>query len=290
MSHQEDVTKITTDSLSISPEFFMPPSTDELPRLEANLVEAVSESLANQPETDSLPVVKRPVVEVMPGTAKGLWRQVVRLREENRRLLAECQQLEQNNNELKQRTGVIEDHFQQALHMELQRQLDEALQQYESNPTNIPPLLQDVIRTIDRQSTRLEEKQLVETLFLKRELQQLAEHLQEEESKLKQEQERVITLQYSIRQQAALREQSIRDRLFTRWRLTAITTAISLLFCLVISQFVALALLHIQIAPALSFALLAPIVFCVLAALLFVRPAAMVRQMYYSAPHKKKSK
>jgi phosphopantetheine adenylyltransferase len=255
------------------------------------------------------------------------------LREENKRLRAELQQLTANHNKLQtefdQEIAVIhtghqqdvehyqthlqalmedrnrlqeaythlEQNYQELYHSfqdvveeEINKRLTEAAYALQTSPDTIPPMLQEVVRILRSRYGPTEEKQLIEALFLKREVQVMAEQLQEERKQLADERQKLLSMQQTAREQALLRQQTLKARLHARWRATALVTAVGLLALLVALQCVFLFVLQGSLIAPVSISLFAPIVLCALLAFVFSHPTHMLKHIYTSSPHKKRVK
>lgn len=180
--------------------------------------------------------------------------------------------------------------FQEVVEEEVQKRLTEATYALQTSPDTAPPILQDALRISERRARQLEEKSLVETLFLKRELQLLATRLQEERKQLDQERQNLLAMHHTVCEQVELHQKLAKARLHARWRVTSLFIAVGSLAMLVIMQFMFLYVFHARLTPSVSFALLAPILLCTVLAFTFSKPASMAKHMYFSAPHKKKDK
>jgi hypothetical protein len=205
------------------------------------------------------------------------------LMEERNRLQETCTQLEQNYQELYHT-------FQDVVEEEINKRLTEATYALQTSPETVPPMLQSVVRTLEAHYRPTEERHLIEALFLKREVQTMAEQLQEERKQLAAERQKLLAMQQTAREQAELRQQTLKARIHARWRASELVTVVSLLALLVVLQCVFLYILHVSFVAPVSFSLFAPIVLCALFALVFSHPATMLKQMYTSAPHKKRIK
>jgi hypothetical protein len=202
---------------------------------------------------------------------------------ERNRLQETCTQLEQQYQELYHT-------FQDVVEEEINKRLTEATYALQTSPETVPPILQSVVHTLETHYRPVEEKHLIEALFLKREVQTMAEQLQEERKQLAAERQKLLVMQQTAREQAELRQQTLKARLHARWRVSALTTAVSLLVLLVVLQCVCLYILHVSLGASISFALFAPIVLCAFFALLLSHPITMLKHIYTSAPHKKRLK
>lgn len=205
------------------------------------------------------------------------------LMEERNRLQETYTQLEQNYQELYHT-------FQDMVEEEINKRLTEATYALQTSPETIPPILQGVLRMLETHYRPAEEKHLIEALFLKHEVQAVAEQLQEERKQLANERQKLLAMQQTAREQAVLRQQTLKARLYARWRALALVIAVSLLVLLVVLQCIFLYILHVSLIAPVSFSLFAPIVLCALLALVFSHPTTMLKHIYTSAPHKKRIK
>jgi len=205
------------------------------------------------------------------------------LMEERNHLQDACTHLEQKYQDLYHT-------FQDVVEEETNKRLTEATYALQTSPDTVPPVLQVLVRTLEAHYRPAEEKHLIEALFLKCEVQALAEQLQVERRQLAGERQKLLSMQQSAREQAMLRQQTLRARLHARWRVSALVTAVSLLVLLVILQCVFLYVLHVSLLGPVSISLFAPIVLCTLLAFVFSYPSTMIKHMYTSAPHKKRIK
>jgi Fe2+ transport system protein B len=227
---------------------------------------------------------ERTIVTIHDGHQQDLEHYQIHLKEaieERNRLQETCIRLEQNYQELYHT-------FQDIVEEELQKRLTEAAYTLQTSPDTAPPILQDAMRIFGRRARQLEEKSLVETLYLKQELHLLATQLQEERQQLEQERQNLLAMHHTAREQVELHQKTAKARLHARWRAASLSIAIGLLALFVVMQFVFLYIFHAALTPSVSFALLAPILLCIALAFTFSRPASMVKHVYFSAPHKKK--
>src|SRR5579883_2695890 len=88
--------------------------------------------------------------------------------EERNRLQETCTQLEQQYQELYHT-------FQDVVEEEINKRLTEATYALQTSPETVPPILQSVVRTLETHYRPVEERHLIEALFLKREVQTMAE-------------------------------------------------------------------------------------------------------------------
>jgi hypothetical protein len=322
MYSHEEVSPQTTETL------------EQLPRV-FNRRSALSErrqQIIQQKQTDALPAL---TTEVITPATKSASRQMVQLREENRhlhreleQLRAEAQVLRAENAREKQRfeaeVAVIhtghqhelahfQSHLEEAMnernhlhdeytqllqqHQELtdkltrmieeevQKHINELVQEAGSEPEHASPQLQELMQRLALQTRQDTDRHLSEARMLKREVLRVADLLEKERQQLNDERQQVVALQASIRGQAILRERSLQSRLYARWRVASIGTAFGLLVLLVILQMVCLSLFHFTSA---SLAILAPVIVCVCLAFVLTSPLTMLKHMYLSSPHRKK--
>ncbi len=235
-------------------------------------------------ERDQLKAETEKVLEI---SQHGLQQEVMHFQHQLREAVAERDRLQEECMLLENRYQESLHAFEHAIEEEARKQVTEAAQTLLSAPENVPVLLQDVAKTIELRLRHEEEKHLIETLYLKREIQRMAERLEQERQHLQTEQQKLAALQYSAREQAEMRQKLLHERLRTRWKTVSVVTSLGLLVLLVVLQFVFLSLLHVRLVSAASFALIAPIVVCVALAFVLAVPLSMVREIYRGAPHKR---
>jgi uncharacterized integral membrane protein len=293
------------------------------------------QSPLRQKQTDVLPQVT-----VDTPHSKVAWRQVIHLREENRRLRFELEEqraemrqlvaeytslqthfekevavvhsgyqqekeqyqshlldlMDERNRllgaqaQLEHRYQDLYHSFQDAVEEEAQKMVTQAAQTLELSPDSTPLVLQDVMKTLELQVRREEDKHLVEALYLKREVQRMAGLLEQERALIAEERQRLLVMQNTAREQAELRQKTLQLRLRSRWKARTITTTIGMICLLVILQFLFLNLAHVKLAAYISFLLLLPIIICSLLAFVFSGPLARARESYYTAFRKKKTR
>lgn len=318
-----------TDSLERLPRSF-----DHRSALAERRQQILQQKIAEQ-RTDALPVVTSE-----PSGTRSAWRQVMQLREENKRLRFEIEELRDERARLigayntlqseldsdvaavhtsylqdieqtqAQMRAVIEERnrlreahqtvelqyqdlsqsFQDAVEQEAYKLVKEATQALETSPDEAPVLLHDTVKTLELRAQQLEDKHMVETLYLKHEVQRLAELLQKERQQIEQERQNLIVMQYTVREQSELRRKTLQAHLYARWRVSFVFVALSLLAAMIILQFISLALFHVSMGVFTTIALIAPIIVCGILALVLSQPISMMRHIYESAPHKKKVK
>lgn len=244
--------------------------------------------ILQQKQTETLPRV----VAVAP-SSKGVFRRANHLRKENQRLHAEVEAL---RTQMRQMAEEYEQNFQIAVEEEAHKVVVSATQTLEFTPAQsqqrvrTSPLIEDVKKTIELHAQQVEDVQLVETLYLKREAQRMLARLQQAQKQLDDERQKLLVMQNTVREQAQLRYKLIDTRLRARWRAAFAVSIIGLLLLLVILQIVFLALLHVAMGAALDVSLIGPLVISSLLALLLAHPVGMFRSLYQSIPHKEKKK
>jgi hypothetical protein len=202
-------------------------------------------------------------------------------------LLDERNHLQETYSDLERRYMDLYHTFQDAVEEEAHKMVNEAAQTIEFSPNSAPLVFQDVMKTLELQVRQEEDKHLVEALYLKREVQRMAALLDQERQEIEEERHKLLVMQSTAREQAELRQKTLQARLRSRWKVRSITSTIGMVILLVILQFLFLNLAHIKIAAEISLLLLLPIIICALLAFVFSTPLAHVRDVYYSAPHKK---
>jgi multidrug efflux pump subunit AcrB len=222
---------------------------------------------AGERRTDAIPALK-----LEPGM-KSVGHQLLQLREENKHLRVELSALSRD--------------FQERVEEEAHKMVTEAAKILESDPDQAPVLLHDVVKSLQLRAQQLEDKHLVETLYLKRGVQQFADMLQQERQQIEQERQQLIKMRYSIREQAELRRKTLQAHLYARWRASFVLATVALLAVLVVLQFVLLSLFG-SMSIAVAFALIVPILVCGVLALLLSHPISMIRHIYQSVPYKKR--
>jgi hypothetical protein len=311
---------------------------ERLPRIldRKSLVSERRQSILHQKQiTDALP-------NLTPDTpnAKVAWRQVMQLREENRRLrfdldeaqtelqrlvadykalqaefereasiihnghqqeiehyqnqlseaTIECDRLREAQQQLEQRYQDLYHSFQETVDEEARKMVSEATKTLTLSPDSRPALLQEMVETVESQVRRVEDKHLVEALYLKREVERMAEQMEQKQRQLDQELQNLLSMQLTVREQAKLRMKVLHSRLHARWTVKSVSTTLGVLALLIVLQFVSLAFFHVQIDSNLSLSLITPIVVCVILALVLATPINMIKHFYTGAPHKRRVK
>jgi hypothetical protein len=266
--------------------------TDALPSYSPETIDDLA-SLSSPPSsssTDALPDPSSPsTTATSSATAKVAWRQVVHLREENRRLYAELKSLQSRvQGVTAEKYEQLTQHFEQVVEETTQQRLHDLTQGGSASMQETAPWLRQMLRTAREQAQQTDDRQWDETLFLKRELQRIVAQFERERTQLNTERQQVAALQASVREHALQRENVLDARLHARWRVISIATSLGLLALLVVLQFICLALFKVEAAGVLKLALVIPIVICALLAFVLSHPLAFFRHLYLSAPHRVK--
>jgi len=335
MLSSDDLTQ-TTDELVTGE--LQTGALERLPRIldRKSLVSERRQSILHQKQiTDALP-------NLTPDTpnAKVAWRQVMQLREENRRLrfdldevqtelqrlvtdykalqaefereasiihnghqqeiehyqnqlseaMAERDRLREAQQQLEQRYQDLYHSFQETVDEEAHKMVSEATKTLTLSPDSRPVLLQEMMETVESQVRRVEDKHLVEALYLKREVERMARQMEQKQRQLDQELQNLLSMQLTVREQAKLRMNVLHARLHARWAVKSISTTLGILALLIVLQFVCLALFHVQVGSNLSLSLITPIVACIILALVLATPINMIKHFYTGAPHKRRVK
>ncbi|GHO96799.1 hypothetical protein KSF_068470 [Reticulibacter mediterranei] len=335
MLSSDDLTQ-TTDELVTGE--LQTGALERLPRIldRKSLVSERRQSILHQKQTtDALP-------NLTPDTpnAKVAWRQVMQLREENRRLrfdldeaqtelqrlvadykalqsefereasiihnghqqevehyqnllseaTAERDRLREAQQQLEQRYQDLYHSFQETVDEEARKMVSEATKTLTLSPDSRPVLLQEMMETVESQVRRVEDKHLVEALYLKREVERMAGQMEQKQRELDQELQNLLSMQLTVREQAKLRMKVLHSRLHARWTVKSVSTTLGILALLIVLQFACLAFFHVQVGSNLSLSLITPIVVCVILALVLTTPINMIKHLYTGAPHKRRVK
>ncbi|GCF07361.1 hypothetical protein [Dictyobacter arantiisoli] len=204
-------------------------------------------------------------------------------------LMEERNHLQEEYVSLEQRYQAFSQSFTARVDMEVQRQLCELATITDLSSTEIPAPLQIFVKAVEVKAKAEGDRFLAEALRLKREVGRMAEILGHERQQLDEERQRLMKFQQSVSDQAALRQKVLETRSRSRWQTITVLTSVGLLALLVILQFACLGLFHASLAAPVTLAILAPIVFCVLIALILASPPfQFARHVKESAPRKKK--
>ncbi|MDQ2713911.1 MAG: GAS domain-containing protein [Chloroflexota bacterium] len=203
-----------------------------------------------------------------------------------RDMLDEHRQLQETNRQLEQRYQDLYHSFQNEVEEEAQKLVSEAASTVILSPERTPALLQGVVKTLQLQVKQEGDTQVSQALYLTRsahdKTQRLEQDLAREWQQIAAEREKLIVMQNSVREQAALRYKTLQSRLRGRWvmALTLMTSALLLLLPLLQSIF------FYSFKFSLQVSMFAPIVLCIAIAAIFARLRSTVGPYYSSAPRK----
>jgi hypothetical protein len=277
-------------------------------------------NILQQKQTDHLPSINNE-----PPSSRIAWRQLIQLREENKRLRWELTEIakdieaadtqhqqessyfqKQLQNELASRVSLQEAYyelerryqelvhaFQSAVEDEANKIVDEAARTIELTPENRPREMKGVLKTVELRVRQVEDKHAAETLYLMRQAQRKASRLEQElaqeREQLEAEHQNLHNLQNSAREQAELRKRIVEDRLRAQYTLSLALMTTVLLLLLPIMQVILFALLHIYLTQEVLAILFAPLLICALLAAITARLRSSTRMITSSVPRKIKT-
>jgi lipopolysaccharide export LptBFGC system permease protein LptF len=205
-------------------------------------------------------------------------------------LTDERNQLRETQQALEDRSQELQKAFQDTVQEEAQKLMQEAAEAAIRSPENASPLVQDAVRTVELHVRKEEDKHLFEALYLKREVQRMAEFLEQERQQLQKEQQQLISFQFSVREQANARRKLLEERLYARQRVFSIVMSFALLALFIVLEFVCLALFRPPEVGSVALSILIPIVVCILLRIVLATPLSLLKVMYTSAPHRRRVK
>ncbi len=205
-------------------------------------------------------------------------------------LTDEQKQLNEAQQALEDRYQALQKGFQDTVQEEAHKLMQEATEAAIRSPEDASPLVQDAVRTVTLHVRQEEDKHLIETLYLKREVKRMAEFLEQERQQLQKEQQQLISFQFSVREQANTRRKLLEERLYARQKVFSIATSVALLALFITLEFVCLALFQTPFVGSVALSILLPIVVCILLRIVLATPLGLLKTMYMSAPHKRRVK
>ena len=294
------------------------------------------QQILQQKQTDALPSLSSE-----SPSAKWMWRQIVQLRAENRRLRTsldasqtEIQQMyikksmaqsglesdlaivhsdqqqeiahyqthlrelmNEHNRLQDEYTAFIQTHqevlqrFDTLVSEETQKRLQGLSETHRATivPDGLPDPLQTFVRATEVKAKADGERFLAEVLRLKREVERITEILQHEQHQLEEERQQLMVFQHSLSEQSILRQKTLNERLRLRWQATSVLTSAGLLALLIILQFAFLAFFHVALRTPITIAILAPVIVCMILALISASPPfQFFKHMSLHVPRKKK--
>ena len=151
-----------------------------------------------------------------------------------RDMMEERNQMQEIHSGLERRYQELYHSFHEKVEEEASTLVSEAARTLVLSPDHTPPLLHDVVKTLEFQVKQTEDQHVAEILRLMRQAQHKAQLLEQEianeRANIDTERQNLIKLQNSVREQALVRYKVINDQLRSRW-LTSLTflTTIALL-------------------------------------------------------------
>ncbi len=278
-------------------------------------------NILQQKQTDHLPSIAND-----PPSGRIAWRQLIQLREENKRLRWELAEIardievmrSQDQQEInyyqtqlqaalasqeraQEEYYQIENRYQELIHTfksaveeEANKIVDEAARTIELTPGNRPAEVNDVVKTVELRVRQVEDKHAAEALYLMRQAQRKASKLEQElaieREQIAAERQNLHNLQNSAREQAELRKRVVEDRLRAQYTLSLALMTTVLLLLLPIMQVTLFSFLHVQVTQEDLAILFAPIIICAVLAAIFARLRSSTRMITTSVPHKKAEK
>lgn len=279
------------------------------------------QNILQHKQTESLPGVQADAAN-----GRIAWRQLIQLREENKRLrwllaeagkdestvsdhqtqeiehyrhqiqelLAEQSRLQEAYHQLERRYQEQYHSFQQEVEEEANRMVSHAARTIELTPENRPDgpaAFKDVMKTVELHVRQAQDKHTAEALYLMRQAQRKASKLEEELTQERQqiavERQNLHNLQTSAREQAELRKRIVEERLRAQYTLTLTIMTTFFLLLLPLFQLVAYSFIHIPFTPQLVLALFAPLLVCAVLVAIFSYIRSSTRLISSSTPQKK---
>lgn len=278
-------------------------------------------NILQQKQTDHLPSIAND-----PPSGRIAWRQLIQLREENKRLrwelaeiakdvevmrsqdqqeinyyqkqlqaaLASQESVQEEYYQLENRYQELVHAFKSAVEEEANKIVDEAARTIELTPGNRPAVVNDVVKTVELRVRQVEDKHAAEALYLMRQAQRKASKLEQElaveREQIVAERQNLHNLQSSAREQAELRKRVVEGRLRAQYTLSLALMTTVLLLLLPIMQVTLFSFLHVQVTQEDFAILFAPLIICGVLAAIFARLRSSTRMITTSVPHKKTEK
>jgi len=205
-------------------------------------------------------------------------------------LMDERNQLSEKQKALEDRYQALQASFQDTVQEEAHKLMQEATEAAIQSPETVPTLVQDIVKTVESHVRQEEEKHLIEALYLKREVKRMVDVLEQERQQLQKEQQKLISLQFSAREQANVRQKLLEERLHTRQRVFSLLTSFALLAFFIVLEFICLAVFQTPFAGSVALSILLPIVACILLRIVLETPLDHLKLIYTSAPHRRRAK
>lgn len=157
-----------------------------------------------------------------------------------REMMDELNQKQQAYQEMEQRYQDLYHSFQDAVEEEAGKLVSEAAQTMVLSPEHTPPLLHDVVKTLEFQVKQTEDQHVAELMALMRQAQRKNEQLEwelaQERENLFNEKQKVFEEQKRLSEQGELRKKAIEAYLRTRFamKVTSLTSAFLLLYAITV--------------------------------------------------------
>jgi hypothetical protein len=158
-----------------------------------------------------------------------------------RDMMEERNQMQELQADLERRYQELYHSFYEKVEEEATTMVSEAARTLVLSPDHTPPLLHDVVKTLEFQVKQTEDQHVAQILRLMRQAQHKAELLEQEianeRAQIDAERQNLIKLQYSVREQALLRYKSLSDQFRSRWFTTLTFLMTLVLLALSLLQF-----------------------------------------------------
>lgn len=270
-----------------------------------NILNERRQNKLQQKQTDLLPAMNGDAA-----SGKLAMRQVIQLREENRRLRAELAEYERDieaihnthsqeaeeyqshmRELMEERNRVQEAHlqlerryqelyhsFQKAVEEEAQNMVAKATQTLELHPDERPDTHSDIMKTVELHIKEVEERHSAEAVYLMQQAQRKALHIEHklatERLTIQAEREQLQAQQKALREQVKAQQAALEKRLRHQWTLALATMATLLLLILPLLQIICFSLFRIHLTTVVWLALILPVAVCVVLTILFARMRA----------------
>ncbi|HEU0003438.1 MAG TPA: hypothetical protein VFQ36_21200 [Ktedonobacteraceae bacterium] len=201
-----------------------------------------------------------------------------------REMMDELNQKQQALQEMEQRYHELYHSFQDSVEEEAGKLVTEAAQTMVLSPEHTPPILHDVVKTLEFQVKQTEDQHVAELMALMRQAQHkndlLEQELAQERGNLLNERQKVFEAQNRMREQSELRRKMIESYLRTRFAMSV--SALTTVF-LIVYGMIALALATVMKWP-ITWSIILPLVVCAVLAFFITRMTANARYFRPPAP------
>ena len=203
-----------------------------------------------------------------------------------REMMDELNQKQQALQDMEQRYQELYHSFQDSVEEEAVKLVTEAAQTMLLSPEHTPPILHDVVKTLEFQVKQTEDQHVAELMALMRQAQRknelLEQELARERENLFNERQKVFEAQNRMREQSELRRKMIESYLRTRFAMSV--SGLTTVF-LIVYGMIALALATVIKWP-ITWSIILPLVVCAVLAFIITRMSANAR--YFRPPDAKK--